>query len=215
MLSIRIKNLVMYLFFVITLANCAFAPLTDPISPQTIGKGNQSQQIAAGYPYLGYVYTMGVGETFDLGLQMESQIKGFSMGARILLQATDYSETEWSGSLLGGAGLTTEGSYVYGGMVWGRKFGFYELTLTPRLNYTNISRDIDEDVTEDFQDLYSLRFTEKGDYFYASLSVANTFWFRPSFGFTLTIGGAYLFPWIDSVDSSFVAPYGGIGLIFK
>ncbi len=197
------------------LTNCSFAPLSDPVSPQTLGKGNQSHSTTAGYPYIGYVYTMGVGETFDLGLQMESQIKGFSMGARILLQATEYSEDQWSGSLLGGGGLTTQGAYGYGGMVWGRKYGFYELALVPRFNYTNISRDIDAEVAQDFEDLYSLQLTETGDYYYASLTVSNTFWFRPTFGFSLTLGGAYIFPWGDSGDSKFVAPYGGLGMIFK
>jgi hypothetical protein len=197
------------------LTNCAFAPLSDPVTPQTLGKGNQSHSLTVGYPYVGYVYTMGVGDTFDLGLQMESQIKGFSMGSRIMIQATDYAEDQWSGSLLAGGGLTTQGAYGYGGMVWGRRFGFYELTFVPRFNYTNISRDPEADVIEDFEDLYSIRFTETGDYYYASLTISNTFWFRPSFGFSLVLGGAYIFPWGDSGDSKFVAPYGGIGMTFK
>lgn len=197
------------------LGGCALAPFSDPITPETLGKGNQSHSITAGYPYIGYTHTIGVAETVDLGLQMESQIKGFSMGSRLMIRATDYAENSWSGSLLGGAGLTTEGAYIYGGMVWGRKFGFYELTLVPRFNYTNISRDIKEEVRRDFEELYSIDFSEKGDYFYTTLTVHNTFWFRPTFGFSLSIGGAYLFPWGDSRDSKFTAPYGGIGLIFK
>jgi hypothetical protein len=204
-----------YLVLAGFLSSCAMAPFSDPVTPQTLGKGNQSHSITAGYPYVGYVYTMGVSDTFDLGLQMESQIKGFAMGTRLMIEATEYSETEWSGSLLGGAGLTTEGSYVYGGMVWGRKFGFYEITLVPRFNYTNISRDVDPEVTQDFRDLYSVQFDTKGDYFYTSLTWANTFWFRPSFGFTLSVSGAYLFPWIDSKESKFLAPYGGLGITLK
>lgn len=196
-------------------SGCALAPFSDPISPKTLGKGNQSHSITAGYPYIGYVYTMGVGENVDLGLQMESQIKGFSMGSRLMIMASEYAEDQWSSALLGGAGLTTEGAYVYGGMVWGRKFGFYELTFVPRFNYTNISRDIDEEVHRDFEDLYSINFTEQGDYYYTSLTVNNTFWFRPTFGFSLTIGGAYLFPWGDSKDSKFAAPYGGLGLTVR
>ncbi len=211
------KNLIFkthLLALFLLLANCALSPLSDPITPKTLGKGNQSHSITAGYPYVGYVYTMGVSDSVDLGLQMESQIKGFTMGARLVLQATEYSETEWSGSLLTGAGLTTEGSYVYGGMIWGRKYGFYELALTPRINYTNISRDIDDDVTLDFKDYYSINLTEQGDYFHASLGISNTFWFRPDFGFSLVLSGAYLFPWVGSTDSGFLAPYGGIGLTF-
>lgn len=204
-----------FVFFLMGLSNCAVAPFSDPITPQTLGKGNESHSVTAGYPYIGYVYTMGLSETFDLGLQMESQIKGVTMGVRMMLEATEYAEDEWSGSLLAGAGLTSQGSYVYGGMVWGRKFGFYEIALIPRFNYTNISREVDEDVTRDFYDFYSIRFSEQGNYYYPSLTVANTFWFRPSFGFTLSISGAYLLPWVDSTDYGFIAPYGGIGLTFK
>lgn len=197
------------------LCSCAFAPLSDPITPQTLGKGNQSHNITAGYPYVGYVYNYGVSESLDLGLQFESQIKGFAMGARLILEANEYEEGQWNGALLAGAGLTTEGSYVYGGMIWGRKWGFYELALTPRINFTNISREIDADVTADFADYYSLELREQGNYFYTSLSLANTFWFRPTFGFSIIISGAYVLPWVGSTDSGFLAPYGGIGLTFK
>ncbi len=211
----KLNYILLSLFSILILANCAVAPFSDPVTPQTLGKGNDSHSMTAGYPYVGYTYTVGVSDKFDLGLQMESQVKGFTMGARIMLEATDYAEDQWSGSLLGGAGLTTEGAYVYGGMVWGRRFGFYELTLVPRFNYTNISRDIDAEIVVDAQDLYSIQFDQKGDYFYPTLTISNTFWFRPTFGFSLTIGGAYLLPWGDASDDGFIAPYGGIGLIFK
>lgn len=211
----KIQNIVLSVASLVFLANCAVAPFSDPVTPQTLGKGNQSHSITAGYPYIGYVFNMGVSDTFDAGLQLESQIGGFDMGVRLMLQATDYNENQWSGSLLTGAGLTTEGSYVYGGMVWGRRFGFYELTFVPRFNYTNVSGDIDAEVTTDVQDIYSITFDQSGDYFYTTLTISNTFWFRPTFGFSLTIGGAYLFPWGDASDNGFIAPYGGIGLIFK
>lgn len=77
-------------FMCVALANCAFAPLSDPITPETLGKGNQSHTLTAGYPYVGYTFTTGVTDSFDVGLQMESQVLGFTMGARAMLEATDY-----------------------------------------------------------------------------------------------------------------------------
>jgi hypothetical protein len=208
-------KLLMAASMLVTLANCAFAPLSDPITPQTLGKGNQSHSLTAGYPYFGYTFTTGVSDTFDVGLQMESQVKGFTMGARAMLEATDYVEGQWNMSLLTGAGLTTEGSYVFLGTVHGKKFGFYELSFVPRFNFLNITDAFDEDIVQDADDQYSLAIDTSGEYYYLSLSVANTFWFRPTFGLSLIVAGAYVLPWSGSSDSGFVAPYGGIALNFK
>lgn len=209
----KFMSKILILTSLLFLMACAVTPLSDPITAKNLGRGNSAHGITIGYPFVGYTFNYGVTDSLDVGLQSEYQTSGLAFGTRLMLKAFEYDEAAWNMSLLSGVGLSTSGHYVYGGVILSKKYGIYELAIIPRMNFFEINRDLDSEDIENINDNFSFEVEKDGKFYFLSLGLANTFWLRENFGFTLTVNGAYLFPW-KSGDNGFAA-YGGIGFLFK
>lgn len=202
-----LKNLLLYFYFLLLLANCTMAPFSESHTARTLGKGNNEWAGTLGAPQFGSVsYNRGFNDKLDLGVLIEYQNLGPMLGlsGKYLLSAEETKQQHFS--LIFGGGLGT-GYYAYVGPIYSRRFTpYYEFATNLRMNV--FTWDINSDDRDDAQDwlddvINDTADSINGTYTYVSLDVSNTFWVKENLGFTLSTTGLYFFDKLEGVSAKF------------
>jgi hypothetical protein len=183
------------LLFLIT-SGCAIAPLTEEHTAQTLGKGNNEWAIQGGMGS-SLAYKRGLTDRFDAGIMVEYQYQNF--GALMALTGKYMIiDSQTPTSLIGNIGFGTGSTFGSIGVIQDLiKRESYLLSFNVRYNVFNwdFSDGDDADEAQDFLDeiIDGVINEINGTYTYASINMANTFYFNPGTGVTLNLGGFMLF----------------------
>ena len=203
---------VVLLFFLITSA-CAIAPLTEEHTAKTLGKGGNEWAIQGGMGS-SVGYKRGVTDRLDVGILLEYQYQ--TLGSLMALTGKYMiNDSSTPTSLIANVGFGTGSTFGSLGLIQDAvKRKNYLLSFNARYNVFNwdLSDSDDEEDAEDFlSDVINGALESiSGTFQYASVNMANTYYFDSKAGVTLNLGG---FIFIE--DDAQFTPNVGLKFHFK
>ena len=222
-LSLKSSKYLALLLFPMILTHCVVAPLHEPYTARSLGKGKSDLGVTIGIVNYSLDYMVGISDNIDIGGLIEYQRFGGFLFVGQLKWQLNSKDTQRPFALFAGAGAGNN-DVAYLGAIQSFELGPRSvLSLNARLNYFKWSNvfnaDEEDDEGEDFFSgiLDDIGEDLAGDYFYASINVSHTLWFSERIGGTLSVT-TYRFisiPSDSTVNQDRFSFLGSLGLHFK
>lgn len=202
----------LFFVFVLTLANCSFAPLTTPTSGRSLGEGN-FQINASILPTLGATVSYGITENWDAGAIVEQQF-GTVLSAygkySFINNSEGFAMSAYGGAFTGSGFGSSSGFYL--APIVSHKKDWFEIYLSTR--FSNVRWDVASITQSDFDDSnYTIKTTDASFTFnYLQTDLGFNFIF--SEGFSWNLHAKHFTFFSDDIESSNdIAP--GTALLFN